>query len=130
MRYFLTTFSLALLINVPGRAETLHAVRPLPGYVCMQLALTPAQLTDPKVGVPVRDAPDNAAKIVGYAANTVITETQPKLTAGFRQVLRADGETGWVDAKYLRPWSNPFAPTAKCSPAMMSDGKPGFGAVH
>jgi len=96
----------------------------------MQLALTPAQLTDPKVGVPVRNAPDITAKVVGYAANTVIAENQSRLTAGFRQVLRADGETGWVDAKYLRPWSNPFAQTSKCSPAIMSDGKPGFGTVH
>ncbi len=130
MSYFLIVFSLALLMNASGWAESLHAVRPLPGYVCMQLALTPAQLTDPKVGVPVREAPNNAAKVVGYAANTVIAETKPHLTAGFRQVLRADGETGWIDAKYLRPWSNPFAPTARCSPAIMSDGKPGFGTVR
>lgn len=119
-----------LLACGAAHAEALRAVRPLPGYACMQLALTPEQLTDPKVGVPVREAPSRAAPIVGFAANTVIVQDPPQPEAGFLQVLRPTGEVGWIEAGYLRPWSNPFAPSARCSPAIMSNGKPGFGAVH
>ncbi len=128
MRCYSGVFFIVLLAGLSVHAESLHAIRPLPGYVCMQLALTPSQLTDPKIGVPVRDSPTRTAKIVGYAANTVIVQEQ--LTAGFRRVLQPTGDAGWIEAGYLRPWSNPFAPTSKCSPAIMSDGKPGFGAVH
>lgn len=113
-----------------AHADALRAVRPLPGYACMQLALTPEQLTDPKVGVPVRGAPSRDAPIVGFAANTVIAQNPPQPKAGFLQVLRPNGEVGWIEAGYLRPWGNPFAPNSRCSPAIMSDGKPGFGAVR
>lgn len=130
MRCYSGVLFIALLAGLSAHAESLHAIRSLPGYVCMQLALTPSQLTDPKIGVPVRDSPSSTAQIVGYAANTVIVQEQPQLTAGFRKVLQATGDAGWIEAGYLRPWSNPFAPTSKCSPAIMSDGKPGFGAVH
>lgn len=130
MRHFQLALLVASLTSASGHAESLHAVRPLPGYVCMQLTLTPAQLTDPKVGVPVRDAPNHTARIVGYASNTLIAQDQTELTSGFRKVLQLNGEAGWIDARYLRAWSNPLAPTSKCSPAMMSDGKPGFGSVH
>lgn len=115
---------------VPGtvRAEGLHAIRPLPGYVCMQLALTSAQLLDPKVGVPVRENPSRTAPIAGYAATTVIVQSPPQPQEGFLKVLRPSGDPGWIEAGYLKPWSNPYAPNARCVPSMMSNGKPGFGS--
>lgn len=127
-----STYATLLAIFVPSlvQAEGLHAVHPLPGYACMQLALTPAQIVDPKVGVPVREAPSRSAAIAGYAATTVIVQSPPQARNGFLQVLRPDGDLGWVEAGYLRPWANPYAPSARCVPSMMSNGKPGFGPGH
>lgn len=121
---------LATLVPGPVQSEGLRAVHPLPGYVCMQLTLTPAQIVDPKVGVPVREAPSRSATIAGYAATTVIVQSPPQARNGFLQVLRPDGELGWIEAGYLRPWTNPYAPNARCVPSMMSNGKPGFGSGH
>lgn len=124
----LNAFIMAVSVSGIAHAEQLHAVRPLPGYVCMQLALTPAQLTDPKVGVPVREAPSRSGAIAGYAATTVIVQNPPQPQDGFVKVLRPSGEPGWIEASYLRPWRNPYAPDARCVPSMMSNGKPGFGS--
>lgn len=118
---------LVLLSGVSAHAQGLQAVRPLPGYVCMQLALSPEQLTDPKVGVPVRDAPSRSAHVAGFAASTVIVATPQEPTSGFLRVLKRDGQTGWIEASYLKPWKNPFVPSARCVPSIMSDGQPGFG---
>jgi len=118
------------LVSGLAHAEGLHAVHALPGYVCMQLALTPVQILDPKVGVPVREAPSRSATIAGYAATTVIVQDPPRSKEGFLQVLRPNGEPGWIEAGYLRPWANPYAPDARCVPSVMSNGKPGFGSGH
>ena len=119
-----------LVASISGTAhsEGLHAVHPLPGYTCMQLALTPSQLTDPKIGVPVRETPSRSATIAGYAATTVIVQYPLQPQEGFLKVLRPNGEPGWIEAGYLRPWNNPYAPNARCVPSMMSNGKPGFGS--
>lgn len=127
---FLYAILLAASVPVLAQAEGLHAVHPIPGYVCMQLALTSAQIVDPKIGVPVREAPSRSATIAGYAATTVIVQSPPQAKDGFLQVLRPDGELGWIEAGYLRPWTNPYAPNARCVPSLMSNGKPGFGSGH
>lgn len=126
------SISAVLAMSVSGTvlAQGLHAVRPLPGHVCMQLALAPADLIDPKVGIPVREMPSSTAHVVGYAANTMIVQVPQQPTAGFLKVLWPGGESGWMEAAYLRPWSNPFAPNARCVPSVMSDGKPGFGSAR
>lgn len=118
-----------------GLRRTAHAagltdVRPLPGYACAQLDLTNAQLTDPKIGVPIRGTPSRQAPIVSYAGNTLIVQEPAQPTAGFVRMLRVTGQTGWIEAKFLRPWFNQYDPTAQCVPSMMSDGKPGFGYTH
>ena len=118
---------LALVASGAARAEGRHAVRPLGGAVCMQLAISPKDAMDPKVGVPILEAPSASARIVSYAATNVIVEAPQQPTAGFLRVVRPTGEKGWIEAGYLRPWHDPYTPTAKCYPAMMSDGKPGFG---
>ena len=111
-----------------AQAQGLKAVRPLPGYVCMQLAITPDQSLDPKVGVPILNAPSRSGSIVNYAASVVLVRDPPKSLGGFLQVLRFNGQEGWIEGRYLRPWSNPYAPAARCVPSVMSDGSPGFGS--
>ena len=130
MRQLLTIAFVSVFPAAMSHAQGLHAVRPMPGYVCMQLALTPQQLTDPNSGVPVRLAPARSAPSVGFAATNVIVEDPQRATAGFLRVLRPNGEDGWIEAGQLRPWSNPSAPAARCVPSLMSNGKPGFGSGH
>ena len=121
--FFLSSFRVSY-------GQGIHAVSPLPGYVCMQLTLTPAQLTDPKVGAPVREAPSRSSRIVAYAANTMIVQWPQEPTDGFLKVVWPGGQGGWMEAGYLRPWKNPFVPSDRCVPSIMSNGKPGFGSGH
>jgi hypothetical protein len=127
MRLSYAAVLLALVVNGTAHAESRHAVRPLGGAVCMQLAISPKDAMDPKVGVPILETPSASARIVSYAATNVIVEAPQQPTAGFLRVVRPTGEKGWMEAKYLRPWHDPYTPAAACYPAMMSDGKPGFG---
>lgn len=115
--------------------RTVHAagltdVSPIPGYSCAQLALTGEQAMDPKIGIPIRDTPSQQAPAVSYASSIVLVQEPARPTAGFVQVLRFTGQTGWIEAKWLRPWFNKFDPMARCVPSMMSNGKPGFGFTH
>lgn len=116
----------ALLMMTATRAESLEAVRSIPGYVCMQLNLSDAALVSPQTDNPIYDQPSPSARKVASAANMMIVEDKPAIS-GFRKVLRFSGETGWMDARYLRPWTDRYAPEARCVPSMMSNGKPGFG---
>lgn len=128
MRWLLTIALVSLFPSAVCHAQGIHAVRPLPGYVCMQLALTPQQFLDPNSGVPVRLSPSRSAPSAGFAATNVIVEDPPRATAGFLRVLRPNGEDGWIEARHLRPWNDPSAPAAKCVPSIMSNGRPGFGS--
>jgi len=113
-----------------AHAAYLTDVRPIPGYACAQLALTAEQVTDPKVGIPIRDTPSHQAPAVGFASSVVLVQDPAQPADGFVRVLRLTGQTGWIEAKWLRPWYNQYDPTAKCVPSMMSNGKPGFGFRH
>lgn len=128
MRQFPAAFVSIFLFCGVAHAQGLTAVRPLPGYICMQLAISPEQLADPKVGVPILDAPSRSAAIVNYASSVVIVRDPPQASGGFLRVLRLTGQEGWIEARYLRPWANPYVPTARCVPSMMSNGRPGFGS--
>jgi len=130
MHRLCTAAVLALCLSATAHAATLTDVRPLPGYACAQLNLTPAQLTDPHVGVPIRNTPSPQAPAVSFAGNTLIVQDPAQPSGRFVQVLRFTGQVGWIEAKWLRPWANIYDPTAKCVPSMMSNGKPGFGFTH
>lgn len=113
-----------------AHATGLTDVSPIPGYSCAQLALTAEQVTDPKVGIPIRDTPSRQAPAVSFASSIVLVQEPAQTTDGFVRVLRLTGQPGWIEAKWLRPWHNQYDPTAKCVPSMMSNGKPGFGFRH
>lgn len=117
---------LSAVSSTVALAQGLQAVQPLPGYICMELALKDDQFTDPNIGVPIREAPSRSSPVLSLAATVVIVRSPPQPTAGFFQVLRPDGQTGWIETGYLRPWHNPYSPKAQCVPSMMSNGKPGF----
>lgn len=130
MRYNYSIFTVILMVSKITCAQDIHAVQALPGYVCMELSLTSDQYTDPKIGVPVREMPSRTAPIASYAATIVIVRAPQQPTAGFLEMLRPNGLGGWIEAAYLRPWHNPYSPSAQCMPSMMSNGKPGFNVKH
>lgn len=130
MHHAYSFLAVLLMVGRVSHAQGIHAVQPLPGYVCMELSLTSDQYTDPKVGVPIREMPSRAAPIASYAATIVIVRAPQQPTTGFLEVLRPNGLGGWIEAAYLRPWHNPYSPNAQCMPSIMSNGKPGFNVKH
>ena len=130
MRRFLVATLLGVSASASVSAEGLHTVSPLLGYSCMQLAISADQITNAAVGVPIRTTPSKSAAVVSFAASVVIAQDVPVTSTGFLHVLRPDGQEGWIEAAYLRPWHSDYDPTAKCVPSTMSNGKPGFGFRH
>ncbi len=108
------------------QADELHAIRPIPGNVCMKLALPPGQASDPKNGIPIRDIPSSSGNIVGWAPSVIIAPAAQQPTDGFIQVLFPDGHRGWVQAVALKPWSDPYSPNSRCVPSLMSNGRIAF----
>ncbi len=108
-------------------AGDLHAVRPLPGYMCMSLNLNEQQMMDPSAQVPVLSDPSPESRWVGNAAATVIVASPLREVNGYLRVLKLDGQPGWIAAKYLKPWRNPGRNGQQCVPSLMSNGRPGFG---
>lgn len=126
-RPFAAFLALLPLLFQVAHAQGLKAVRPLPGHVCMALALTPEQVADPTRGVPVRDTPSPSAPVTSWAPSMLVVPAPQQPTAGFLQVVFADGYKGWVQATSLKPWSSPTNPSRRCVPSVMSDGGIGFG---
>lgn len=123
-RILVTGVALALPMSAPGaRAQGLQAVRPLIGYKCMALNLSPEQMMTETV--PMLAQPNAAAPKVGIVAATVIAADSPPLD-GFQRVLRLDGKTGWVPTRDLKPWRNPNGSATRCIPSVMSNGGLGY----
>jgi hypothetical protein len=124
----LRTLALLLLASAPvAHAQRLQAVRPLPGYACMMLNLSPAQMQDDSVNVPIYAQPSASSPKVGNAAAVVIATSPLNVVHGFGEVLFPNGRQGWIEAKMLRPYANASNPNAHCTPSLMSNGRPGFG---
>ncbi len=126
MRCLPTVLLALLLLCGSADAQGLQAVRPVPGHVCMQLAITPEQNADPTRGIPVRNSPSLSDRIASWAPSVVIVPAPQQPTAGFLRVLLPDGQHGWVQAIALKPWSNPYAPNRRCVPSVLSNGRIGF----
>lgn len=123
----LTIVAPALLgIVAPAYAQRLHVVRAIPGYRCMSLNLTESQLLNNSAPVPVRSAPSSSAPQVGVAGATVAVASPLHPVNGYLQMMFPNGAKVWIAADRLRPWRSPSNPQARCTPALLSNGKPGF----
>ncbi len=111
-------------------AQGITAVRPLSGYMCMMLNLTEQQSMDPSVSIPVRSRPSDTAPVVGSAPATIAVREPPKPINGYLEALFPTGQRVWIAANSVRPYHSLGDPTAKCIPAVMSNGKPGFLHPH
>lgn len=114
-------------VSGPAHAEYLTAVRPLPGYVCMRLNLPREQLLSPDLDVPVYQASSTSSPRLGKAAAALIVKSPMVVRDGLAEILFLDGRVGWVTASVLGPYATPSNPNARCTPSMMSNGRPGFG---
>jgi hypothetical protein len=120
-----------LIVVVPDFAAaqsnvSIHAVRPIPGYVCMALNLSDQQMMDPSIHVPIRIAPSSEAATTGNAIATVIVAWPQREQNGYLQVLQLNGQTGWIRAQFLKPWQNSGGNGQRCYPSVMSNGRVGF----
>jgi hypothetical protein len=119
----LAAISAALLAQ---NAAAQNAPRDLQGYECMALNLSDQQMMDPSVHVPIRSAPSQSAAVTGNAIATVIVYSPEQNERGYIKVLQLNGKTGWVQARYLKPWTNPGGNGQRCYPAILSTGRLGF----
>ncbi|MDT8278893.1 hypothetical protein RQ734_22845 [Roseomonas mucosa] len=113
-------------ISVGSKAEGLHAVRPIPGYACMQLNLTEKQMFDYNSLPPVREQPSSSSHSIGVASGIVITENPVREENGFVAMMLANGKKGWVAADKLQPYHSSSNPPARCVPSIMSNGRIGL----
>jgi len=113
-----------------GRAlgDEVHPVRPLPGYRCMMLNLTQEQFMS--VRVPVRAQPLASAPEVGWAGTNVAVRYPLHIVSSFTEALFPTGATVWIESNKLRPYRSLSDPAATCTPAIMSNGKPGLVFAH
>ncbi|WP_338929230.1 hypothetical protein WDZ11_22335 (plasmid) [Roseomonas mucosa] len=96
------------------------------GYSCMSLNLTHEQLMVFENLPPIFSAPDVKSQKIGVASASVIVASPMQVHNGFARVLHMDGRPGWMKADMLKPWYNVNTPSTRCTPAMMSNGRPGF----
>jgi len=114
------------LLPTSGHVQGLKAVRPVPGYICMLLTPEDELATVQSELPPVFAAPSRAAKIVGYPTGTVFVKWPLHSVGGYVEMLRLNGQAGWIDAGHLRVWHPMSNQNAKCVPSVMSDGSLGF----
>ena len=125
--WFLVAGVVCLSASTSGHSQSLKAVAPLGGYVCMILNLTNDQLRDNSLTVPVFNGPAASSGKAGVASALLIVKSPLHVQNGFAETLFPDGRTVWIEANMLRPYKSESNPDARCTPSMMSDGKPGFG---
>jgi len=125
----LTVLILGMLtaVGAPTQAQYLTAVRPLSGYVCMRLNLPREQLLSPDLDVPIFNSPSSSSPRLGKAAAALIVKSPMVVRDGLAEILFLDGRVGWVAASVLGPYATSSNPNARCTPSMMSNGRPGFG---
>lgn len=123
--FFMALVSVAMAAS--ASAQRLTAVRPLDGYVCMRLNLPREQMVSHSLNAPIFAQPSSSSQQVSQASTAVITRSPMVIQNGFAEVLTLDGKQGWFPAKMLGQYATPANPNARCTPVLMSDGRPGFG---
>lgn len=109
-----------------AHSKPVSVVRHLPGYRCAALKLTPQQMMDPSVAVPVFSQPDAASAKLGKASATIAVSNPAIVSNGFVRMLFPSGKVGWVSAALLRPWQGAAGTAGTCAPAQLSNGRLGF----
>jgi hypothetical protein len=124
MKRFIATLIAAAALAPSVRAEPVHAVRPIAGYVCMRLSVTEAEVLNPRgTGIFILTAPRPDAAHGTTAPGVVFVRQPQELVDGYLKVLQLTGQPGWIAADKVRP----FDEMRRCVPSMMSNGRIGIG---
>ena len=111
-----------------SHAEPVHAVRPLQGYVCMNLNLSDAQMRDPSAArVPIMTAPRSDSSVGTLATPIVFAKAPEHVVDGYAEVLQLNGKPGWIKADMILPYHSVSDPYARCTPSLLSNGRIGTG---
>jgi hypothetical protein len=127
MRIFwgsLPVFALACTL-MPVAAYTQEVVRPVPGYICTLLSPEDLQIADPSELPPVLAGPSPTAERLGIPTMITIVKWPRHQVGGYIEMLRANGQTGWIEASHLRPWHSMDNTDGKCVPSLLSNGRVG-----
>jgi hypothetical protein len=128
MRSSLPLFLLTMvtqIVSTNSHAQGLTAVEPIPGFVCMNLAISHEQVVDRSFFVPVYSAPSPTATQVGTSSIIPFIKEPFQPREAYQQMLTLGGQLVWIETKWLKPWSSPSNPKATCTPWLMSNGRPG-----
>jgi hypothetical protein len=125
MKRFVLALIAATCLAASARAESVYAVRAIPGYKCMKLNLTEKQALDFSGAslVWILTAPETRAPRGTWAASVVLVRTPEHLVNGYLEVLQATGKPGWIEADQVKPYD----PNMRCMPSVMSNGRIGPG---
>lgn len=106
-------------------AQSVTAVKPVTGFICMNLAMTHDQAVDRSFSVPVYASPSLQAQRVGSADAVPFIKAPLRPDQKFQEMLWVNGQAAWIETKWLEPWSSPAHPSAVCAPWLMSNGRIG-----
>ena len=81
---------------------------------------------------PVLAAPETSAPRIGYPSSIVFVRWSLVEENGYVEMVRLNGQSGWIQASHLQPWHPMNGGNAKCVPSIMSvvgSGHPSVKAV-
>jgi hypothetical protein len=93
----------------------------------MMLNITEQQAMDPNFHVEVKAQPLAASSTIGWQPGVVIVKEPAVPNRGYLQVLRANGQKGWIKASLVKPYRAEADPTARCAPEILPNGLIGSG---
>jgi hypothetical protein len=120
--------AIACALAPEARCQEVRVVRPIDGYVCMNLNLSDARMRDPKAPrVPILTEPHPGALVGTLAASIVFAKTPAHVVDGYAEVLQLTGKPGWIGAGMIVPYRSASNPYARCTPSLLSNGRIGAG---
>lgn len=112
-------------------AHALTAVRPIDGYVCMNLKWSGKEedlWDESKLPAVYSDSSASSQKIGNVGAIAIVASPM-RVQNGFAEILHLNGKKGWVEADLLVPYPKATDPSKTCVPSYMSNGRIGFGTA-
>ena len=111
-----------LILSGVAHGQTVGVGQRLNGYMCVAVATNNPPASPLAPLPPLYGAPSENAPKVGAAQATMIAADPPRKENGFLAVYFGKGREAWVKSNLVSPWRSAASPTAKCHPAMMTNG--------